>query len=302
MPEMAASAWEMGSHLKQVHLTAGGVQQLHRPVIAASDSGTLAVAGTLTTYLYNRQRSLHSLVTGHDRAVSCVALDKAGELLLTGGTDDLLLVFSVAQGVEVLRRGLGKGQIPRCAGWASSGRKAAVALPSQVAVLSMDSGALYAVSTRVDASCLAWHPSEASVLAVGFDAAKGGVVALLDAVTREETILDLEQGIRDSIAGHDGTPGCLRALEWDSLEGSFLLAAYQFGGIVLWDVGAGAVLRVFHGSATRGGVSAIHWLPSSPGSFATAHAHSGLVSVWNVSQDAPTATLRSPLRSNRHAS
>lgn len=276
----------MAGPLKQVHVSPSGVQRCAGRVIELDESFT-AVATTLGTNIYCDGR-LRSVLSGHNRAI--VGISYEYPYLVSIGSDDQLLVFHVPREAQVLNRSISNTPTS-VALRPGSAQEGVLATVKNVSTFSLENSNSRVLWPSGGCCCIQWHPTQALV-ACGFTGSSGSFVRLTGTNATDESLaFNPSQVLPSSRADSLGDVTLIR---WDPLGQTYFLAAYSAFGILLWDSASQQLLRAFPNISARSRASSAVWLPSAPGLFATAGVHSGVLTVWNVSQDSPVASQRVP--------
>ena len=89
------------------------------------------------------------------------------------------------------------------------------------------------------------------------------------------------------------TPQQITDLSWDPLSTSYLLTLSSRNCLTLLDISTKTTVRTFSRvEPASHSLFRIFWLPSSPGNFGGVSSRTGVVKIWNVSQDKPIDHLR----------
>ncbi len=120
-----------------------------------------------------------------------------------------------------------------------------------------------------------WNPLVANQLAVGFD---NGLVNVYDTVSRSVRALQ-----------KDGRTLPVVDLRWDRLSSIYLLVAYT-SFISLWDVENQTEIHTFEKQNLP--ISSIAWMDWTAGNFISTNAKTGVIKVWNASQQQPLEIIK----------
>ncbi|MEM6455338.1 MAG: pentapeptide repeat-containing protein [Acidobacteriota bacterium] len=183
--------------------------------------------------LHARANAANGLVLtpqfGHRGAVNSVAWHPAGQLVASGGTDGVVLIWDATSGA-VLRRLTGhRGEISALA-WDPRGRRlASGAYDRTINVWNVDTGArLHTLEGHINwVRALAWDPR-------GFRLASGSVDQTIK-------IWDVEEGsLQRSLMGHDNW---VLSVAWNA-DGTRLASASYDHTVRVWDVEQGRAIHI----------------------------------------------------------